>query len=146
MRPCKECLLTAAEANCLSCDIDVPQTADVLAESDVVVMTTEILRNIMYRSQAEEAGTTEDRLADVGLVVLDEARTLAPTRPSARTRPVSIVMASTRPHNSSVELTQPCTTIPDPTRRILRRCTTSAIRTEAASGRRPSSTARRMYS
>ena len=35
-------------------------------------MTTEILRNIMYRSQSEEAGTTEDRLADVGLVVLDE--------------------------------------------------------------------------
>ena len=33
-------------------------------------MTTEILRNIMYRSQAE--ADAEDRLASVGLVVLDE--------------------------------------------------------------------------
>ncbi len=40
------------------------------AESDIVVMTTEILRNIMYRSQAE--ADAEDRLASVGLVVLDE--------------------------------------------------------------------------
>ena len=40
------------------------------AESDVVVMTTEILRNIMYRGQAE--ADAQDRLASVGLVVLDE--------------------------------------------------------------------------
>ena len=48
------------------------------SDSDVVVMTTEILRNIMYRS--EEAGTPaagEDRLATVGLVVLDEVRACA---------------------------------------------------------------------
>ena len=39
-------------------------------ESDIVVMTTEILRNMMYH--VEEDGTTSDRLSDVGLVVLDE--------------------------------------------------------------------------
>ena len=41
-------------------------------ESDIVVMTTEILRNIMYGCQSESDG--DDRLADVGLVVLDEVR------------------------------------------------------------------------
>jgi superfamily II RNA helicase len=59
----------------------VLEHGDVFAESDVVVMTTEILRNIMYRSQAEQADTTEDRLADVGLVVLDEVRPLTLTPP-----------------------------------------------------------------
>ena len=35
-------------------------------------MTTEILRNIMYRTEEAGPGSREDRLANVGLVVLDE--------------------------------------------------------------------------
>jgi hypothetical protein len=43
------------------------------ADSEVVVMTTEILRNIMYRqADTERNPEREDRLATVGLVVLDE--------------------------------------------------------------------------
>ena len=45
-----------------------------LADSEVVVMTTEILRNIMYRSEEGGDAAGEDRLAGVGLVVLDEVR------------------------------------------------------------------------
>ena len=46
-------------------------------DSPVMVMTTEILRNIMYRTEEEAAaddgaGIDRDDLADVGLVVLDE--------------------------------------------------------------------------
>ncbi|KAK9821280.1 hypothetical protein WJX74_008477 [Apatococcus lobatus] len=61
------------------------QTGDASLNMDaqVVVMTTEILRNIMYRADApsgEEAAppvrATEDRLADVGMVVLDEVHYL----------------------------------------------------------------------
>ena len=37
-------------------------------------MTTEILRNIMYRTEEPGAAPREDRLAGVGLVVLDEVR------------------------------------------------------------------------
>ncbi|WIA36589.1 hypothetical protein OEZ86_007879 [Tetradesmus obliquus] len=50
-------------------------------DADIVVMTTEILRNIMYRT-AEIAGsgsltnTRDERLGDVGLVVLDEVHYL----------------------------------------------------------------------
>ena len=45
------------------------------ADSEIVVMTTEILRNIMYRIQdASRNPEREDRLADVGLVVLDEVK------------------------------------------------------------------------
>ena len=45
------------------------------ADSDIVVMTTEILRNIMYRQEGEGGALQrEDRLANVGMVVLDEAR------------------------------------------------------------------------
>lgn len=44
-----------------------------IADSDIVVMTTEILRNIMYRQEDGTATSQrEDRLASVGLVVLDE--------------------------------------------------------------------------
>lgn len=47
-----------------------------VADSDIVVMTTEILRNIMYRREDELRNPTrEDRLANVGLVVLDEVHT-----------------------------------------------------------------------
>lgn len=46
------------------------------ADSDVVIMTTEILRNIMYRTEEAGPGSREDRLANVGLVVLDEVHYL----------------------------------------------------------------------
>ena len=43
------------------------------ADSELVVMTTEILRNIMYRQEdSSETSQQEDRLATVGLIVLDE--------------------------------------------------------------------------
>eukprot|EP00878_Enallax_costatus_P024651 GHUV01026327.1.p1 GENE.GHUV01026327.1~~GHUV01026327.1.p1 ORF type:complete len:523 (+),score=130.29 GHUV01026327.1:173-1741(+) len=50
-------------------------------EADIVVMTTEILRNIMYRTAEtvgtnKVGGTRDDRLGDVGLVVLDEVHYL----------------------------------------------------------------------
>ncbi|KAK9815169.1 hypothetical protein WJX73_009621 [Symbiochloris irregularis] len=56
------------------------------AEGDVVVMTTEVMRNIMYRS-AHDAATgrsgSSDRLGDVGLLVLDEVHYLGdPSRGS----------------------------------------------------------------
>ena len=38
-------------------------------------MTTEILRNIMYRTDDPADPQREDRLADVGLIVLDEVWT-----------------------------------------------------------------------
>ena len=44
-----------------------------------MVMTTEILRNIMYRTEeeaADESSTGRDSLSDVGLVVLDEVCTM----------------------------------------------------------------------
>ena len=50
-----------------------PSTRRMLStDSEVVVMTTEILRNIMYRTEESGSGSREDRLANVGLVVLDE--------------------------------------------------------------------------
>ncbi len=49
------------------------------AESDIVVMTTEILRNIMYRGQAE--ADAQDRLVSVGLVVLDEVVPILQSKP-----------------------------------------------------------------
>ncbi|KAG2495596.1 hypothetical protein HYH03_006196 [Edaphochlamys debaryana] len=61
------------------------QTGDVSlnADADIVVMTTEILRNIMYRTAelAEEnntgsGSTREARLGNVGLIVLDEVHYL----------------------------------------------------------------------
>lgn len=48
--------------------------ASIQTDSAIMVMTTEILRNIMYRTeeQAEDSSTNRDSLADVGMVVLDE--------------------------------------------------------------------------
>lgn len=48
--------------------------ASIQTDSAIMVMTTEILRNIMYRTEeeAEDKSTNRDALADVGLVVLDE--------------------------------------------------------------------------
>lgn len=50
--------------------------ASIQTDSAIMVMTTEILRNIMYRTEeeAEDKSTNRDALADVGLVVLDEVR------------------------------------------------------------------------
>mmetsp|Transcript_21229 Transcript_21229/g.58993 ORF Transcript_21229/g.58993 Transcript_21229/m.58993 type:complete len:1163 (-) Transcript_21229:57-3545(-) len=54
------------------------QTGDVSLnpDGDIVVMTTEILRNIMYRSLEEREGSGVSQLDDVGLVVLDEVHYL----------------------------------------------------------------------
>ncbi|GBF97818.1 DEAD-box ATP-dependent RNA helicase, chloroplastic [Raphidocelis subcapitata] len=59
------------------------QTGDASLNPDgqVVVMTTEILRNIMYRTAEASGGggggaTRDERLGDVGLVVLDEVHYL----------------------------------------------------------------------
>lgn len=49
--------------------------ASIQTDSPIMVMTTEILRNIMYRTEEESAddnSSVRDSLADVGLVVLDE--------------------------------------------------------------------------
>ena len=48
--------------------------ASIQTDSAIMVMTTEILRNIMYctEEEAEDSSTNRDSLADVGLVVLDE--------------------------------------------------------------------------
>ncbi|GAX72807.1 hypothetical protein CEUSTIGMA_g262.t1 [Chlamydomonas eustigma] len=59
-------------------------------EADIVIMTTEILRNIMYRtaelseeSASSGSSTREARLGDVGLIVLDEVHYLGdPSRGS----------------------------------------------------------------
>jgi superfamily II RNA helicase len=53
------------------------KTGDAAINPDarVVVMTTEILRNILYRSAGGTAG--DGALADVGLVVLDEVHYLS---------------------------------------------------------------------
>ncbi|KAK9820466.1 hypothetical protein WJX72_010660 [[Myrmecia] bisecta] len=52
--------------------------ASLNSEADIVVMTTEILRNIMYRVEETESGMTrmEERLGNVGLIVLDEVHFL----------------------------------------------------------------------
>eukprot|EP00884_Botryococcus_braunii_P013752 jgi/Botrbrau1/22378/Bobra.0002s0055.1 len=56
------------------------QTGDVSlnADGEVVVMTTEVLRNIMYRVVDADEGPIQDtdRLEDVGLIVLDEVHYL----------------------------------------------------------------------
>jgi superfamily II RNA helicase len=55
------------------------QTGDASLNPDaqVVVMTTEILRNIMYRPpEVDGSSATEARLGDVGLIVLDEVHYL----------------------------------------------------------------------
>lgn len=49
--------------------------ASIQTDSPIMVMTTEILRNIMYRTEedsADDNSSVRDSLADVGLVVLDE--------------------------------------------------------------------------
>lgn len=48
--------------------------ASIATDAPLMIMTTEILRNIMYRSAEEEESNrvTKDSLDDVGLVVLDE--------------------------------------------------------------------------
>ena len=49
--------------------------ASIQTDSHIMVMTTEILRNIMYRTEedsADDNSSVRDSLADVGLVVLDE--------------------------------------------------------------------------
>ena len=48
--------------------------ASIQTDSAIMIMTTEILRNIMYRTEeeADDGSTKRDALADVGLVVLDE--------------------------------------------------------------------------
>ncbi|BDA41503.1 probable helicase HelY [Coccomyxa sp. Obi] len=54
-------------------------------DSSIVVMTTEVLRNIMYRTDATTTGESQavERLNDVGLVVLDEVHYLGdPSRGS----------------------------------------------------------------
>ncbi|KAL3144002.1 hypothetical protein ABBQ32_003810 [Trebouxia sp. C0010 RCD-2024] len=52
--------------------------ASIQTDSAIMVMTTEILRNIMYRTEeeAEDSSTNRDSLADVGMVVLDEVHYL----------------------------------------------------------------------
>lgn len=48
--------------------------ASIQTDSAIMIMTTEILRNIMYRTEeeTEDKSTNRDALADVGIVVLDE--------------------------------------------------------------------------
>lgn len=51
--------------------------ASIQTDSPIMVMTTEILRNILYRTEEESAddgGNVRDSLGDVGLIVLDEVR------------------------------------------------------------------------
>lgn len=49
--------------------------ASIQTDSPIMVMTTEILRNILYRTEedsAEDNSSVRDSLGDVGLIVLDE--------------------------------------------------------------------------
>lgn len=52
--------------------------ASITTDAPLMIMTTEILRNIMYRTEEDEESNhvTKDSLNDVGLVVLDEVRLL----------------------------------------------------------------------
>ncbi|KAG7672839.1 hypothetical protein Ndes2437B_g02819 [Nannochloris sp. 'desiccata'] len=50
--------------------------ASINPEGDIVVMTTEILRNMLYRTEDDTGGTAQDRLAGVSLVVFDECHYL----------------------------------------------------------------------
>eukprot|EP00879_Flechtneria_rotunda_P015990 GHRR01016723.1.p1 GENE.GHRR01016723.1~~GHRR01016723.1.p1 ORF type:complete len:1310 (+),score=476.87 GHRR01016723.1:197-4126(+) len=71
---------TAARFGSSRCGLQTGDTS-LNTEADIVVMTTEILRNIMYRT-AEVVGsgrgstTRDERLGDVGLIVLDEVHYL----------------------------------------------------------------------
>jgi len=49
--------------------------ASIQTDSPIMVMTTEILRNVLYRTEedsAEDNSSVRDSLGDVGLIVLDE--------------------------------------------------------------------------
>ena len=50
--------------------------ASIQTDSPIMVMTTEILRNILYRTEedsaADDDSSIRDSLGDVGLIVLDE--------------------------------------------------------------------------
>lgn len=48
---------------------------DINGDADVMIMTTEILRNMLYSSAA--GGTDDERLKDVSIIVLDEVHYLA---------------------------------------------------------------------
>lgn len=50
--------------------------ASINPDGDVVVMTTEILRNMLYRTENDPGGVAENRLANVSLVVFDECHYL----------------------------------------------------------------------
>ena len=50
--------------------------ASINPEGDIVVMTTEILRNMLYRTEDDPGGPSENRLAGVSLVVFDECHYL----------------------------------------------------------------------
>lgn len=51
--------------------------ASVQTDSPIMIMTTEILRNMMYRTEEDDATINKDTLADVGLIVLDEVKLMA---------------------------------------------------------------------
>ncbi len=50
--------------------------ASINPDGDIVVMTTEILRNMLYRTEDDTGGPAKDRLAGVSLVVFDECHYL----------------------------------------------------------------------
>jgi superfamily II RNA helicase len=50
--------------------------ASINPEGDIVVMTTEILRNMLYRTEDDTGGPAQDRLDGVSLVVFDECHYL----------------------------------------------------------------------
>jgi superfamily II RNA helicase len=50
--------------------------ASINPEGSIVVMTTEILRNMLYRTEDDTGGPAQDRLAGVSLVVFDECHYL----------------------------------------------------------------------
>ena len=69
--------------------------ASIQTDSPIMVMTTEILRNILYRTEedsAEDNSSVRDSLVDVGLIVLDEVcLNLAPLH-HAQTHTVIIIL------------------------------------------------------
>lgn len=114
-------------------------------DAPLVVLTTEILRNMLYgaagAAAGEGAGAADDRLQGVSFVVLDEVGSTA-RGPAAA--PFFSRENRYRPRSAPSRLNLPallaCGAL-QPTR-----CTTSATASAAPCGRRPSSTAPRTSS